>query len=90
MGSPLQTQIAQRSGGRRRMNNPRYAQLMQAAEKAGSREEALKLIHAATAIRQEEATLGDRITGDGNDPHHIHRCSPRHQRSACTGPGRHR
>ena len=57
MGCPLQTQIAQRSGGRRRMNNPSYAQLMEAAEKAASRKEALKLIHAASAIRQEEATL---------------------------------
>ena len=39
------------------MNNPSYAQLMEAAEKAASRKEALKLIHAASAIRQEEATL---------------------------------
>ena len=39
------------------MKHLNYVPLMEAAEKAVSRKEALRLIHAATAIRQEEATL---------------------------------
>ena len=39
------------------MDHLTYAQLMKAAEKAASRKEALRLIHAATAIRQAEETL---------------------------------